>query len=252
MARDIWGEKADVFVGRHYDGLQGQVRLAVLHRQLKEHLPDSPAEIVDVGAGGGNLAISLAEGGHRVTMVEPSPGMQEVAKAAVASLNHEVAARIELVDADAAGAPDRLGRSFDVVLCHGVVMYVDRDPLLDSLAALASHGGLVSIMAKSRPGLVTAAALQQRWGDALEAFDAEGEVNRLGLTTRADTVEEITDEMTDRGVSAIAWYGVRLYSEWVADDVPLEHALVDLEFEASKRDPYRLLSRLFHWVGRKA
>ena len=51
-----------------------------------------------------------------------------------------------------------------------------------------------------------------------------------------------------------AWYGVWLFSDWL--DLPLEGtdvpAVAEVELQASLRDPYRRLSRVFHLVGRAA
>ena len=38
-------------------------------------------------------------------------------------------------------------------------------------------------------------ALEQRWDDALAAFDATSEVGVLGVRGRADTVEELSELM---------------------------------------------------------
>ncbi|HUR04525.1 MAG TPA: hypothetical protein VM347_18415 [Nonomuraea sp.] len=49
----------------------------------------------------------------------------------------------------------------------------------------------------------------------------------------------------------MAWYGVWLFSDWMdlaaTEDVP---AVASVELLASRRDPYRRLSRVFHLVGR--
>ena len=49
----------------------------------------------------------------------------------------------------------------------------------------------------------------------------------------------------------MAWYGVWLFSDWM--DLPLEgtdvEAVARVELEASVRDPYRQLSRVFHLLG---
>ena len=51
-----------------------------------------------------------------------------------------------------------------------------------------------------------------------------------------------------------AWYGVWLFTDWL--DLPPGstgvEAVAAVELEASLRDPYRRLSRVFHLVGCKA
>jgi hypothetical protein len=102
-------------------------------------------------------------------------------------------------------------------------------------------------------------ALERRWDDALAAFDARREVGVLGVPGRADTVDELTELMRGRGVGALRWYGVWLFVDWLefsgAELDPTDSkqvaATAAVELEASRRDPYRQLSRVFHLVGRK-
>ena len=75
----------------------------------------------------------------------------------------------------------------------------------------------------------------------------------LGTETRADTVEGLSDLLRRSAVHPEAWYGVWLFADWLdlppeSTDVP---AVATVEFEASIRDPYRQLSRVFHVVGRR-
>lgn len=52
----------------------------------------------------------------------------------------------------------------------------------------------------------------------------------------------------------MAWYGVWLFTDWC--DLPVEttdtEAVAAVELAASRRDPYRSLSRVFHLVGQRA
>jgi hypothetical protein len=101
--------------------------------------------------------------------------------------------------------------------------------------------------------------LERRWDDALAAFDAREEIGVLGVRTRADTVEELSDQLRSRGVEPLRWYGVWLFVDWLefsgteldpSDSQQVVKAAA-VELEASRRDPYRQLSRIFHLVGRK-
>jgi hypothetical protein len=97
-------------------------------------------------------------------------------------------------------------------------------------------------------------ALERRWADALAAFDASGEVGVLGTDTRGDTVEDLSDLLRRHDVTPEAWYGVWLFTDWMAlppDGTDLA-AVADVELQASLRDPYRQLSRAFHLVGRRS
>jgi S-adenosylmethionine-dependent methyltransferase len=98
------------------------------------------------------------------------------------------------------------------------------------------------------------AALEHRWQDALAAFDARGERGVLGLDTRADTLDGLSRLLAEHGAEPLAWYGVWLFSDWMsldADDRELAR-IAEAELEASRRDPYRRLSRVFHLVATRS
>jgi S-adenosylmethionine-dependent methyltransferase len=168
----------------------------------------------------------------------------------------ETRQRVELVQSSGEEAPEVLHARFGVVLCHGVVMYLDEPgPLLDALVQLAEPRGVVSIVAKNVEALAVRPALDGDWGTALRMFDSERQVNGLGLETRGDSVSGLSAALAQRGVEAIRWYGVRLFTDGWTPDRPAddpEDAVLAVELEASRRDPYRRLSRLFHLIGRKA
>jgi len=102
-------------------------------------------------------------------------------------------------------------------------------------------------------------ALERRWDAALASFDARSEIGLLGVPTRADTVEQLSELIRRDGVEPLRWYGVWLFVDWLdfsgvkldPSDSQQLAAAAAVELEASRRDPYRQLSRIFHLVGRK-
>lgn len=263
---DAWAAHVEAFVDGHCRSTRGRVRTHVVDQHLRWHLPPPPGPIVDVGGGAGTQSLPLARRGYDVTIVDPSAAMLRRARAARDDQTDDVARRVTLLHADGVEAVGHLGTGrFAGVLCHGVVPYVDaRAPLIAALSTLARPGGIVSILAKNAAALAMRPALEGRWADALSAFDADGEVNGLGLYTRADTVDGLAAELAHHDVERVAWYGVRLFVEApghdrraagdAADadaDTEVDADTFAAEVEASRRDPYRRLSRLLHVIGRR-
>ena len=253
---DRWAPLADRFVDGHYGTLRGKVRTHLIDRPLREHLVAPPARIVDVGGGAGHQSLPLARDGYEVTIVDPSEAMLERATRLIAAEQPDVAGRIDLVEASAEEAPSVLGDGgFDAVLCHGVIMYIeDPVPFVRSLAKLAAPGAVVSVAAKNAANLAARPALMGDWKGALDAFGTERQINGLGVDTRGDTLEGLTEMLADVGVERVAWYGVRLFTDGWTLDRPakdLEADVLAVGLEASRRDPYRQMSRMFHLVGRK-
>jgi len=168
---------------------------------------------------------------------------------------------VRLVQADgrnADGAVD--GQRFAGVLCHGVLGYLEQpEPVVTQLCRCAAAGGIVSIMTGNAKTGAVRPALERRWDDALASFDVRTEIGVLGVQGRADTVEELSDLLRSRDVEPLRWYGVWLFVDWLEfsgatldpTDSQQVAATAAVELEASRRDPYRQLSRVFHLLGRK-
>jgi SAM-dependent methyltransferase len=258
---DRWAALADQFVDEAYASVKGYVRTYVLHQQLLDHLPAPPASVLDVGGGAGHQSFPLAQAGYEVTLLDPSPAMLEKARQRIERLPTEAQGRVTLVEAAGEEADQAVnGRRFDAVLCHGVLGYLDQPaPLIDQLCGCAAPGGVVSIMTANAKAGAVRPALERRWLDALAAFDARTEIGVLGVPGRADTVEELSELIRNRDVEPLQWYGVWMFVDWLEfSGVELDPrdsnevaAIAAVELEASRRDPYRQVSRVFHLVGRK-
>jgi S-adenosylmethionine-dependent methyltransferase len=261
VGADSWAGLADRFADEAYGSVKGRVRTYVLHQQLLDHLPPPPGPVLDVGGGAGHQSFPLAQAGYDVTLLDPSPAMLDKARQRLRRLPAETRRRVTLVPADGEHADEAVqGRRFAAVLCHGVLGYLQRpEPLVDQLCRCAAPDGLVSIMTGNAKAMAVRPALERRWDDALASFDARTEIGVLGVPGRADTVEELSELLGDRGVQPLSWYGVWLFVDWLefsgAELDPADSAQVAataaVELEASRRDPYRQLSRVFHLVGRK-
>jgi S-adenosylmethionine-dependent methyltransferase len=256
-AEDAWAPLVERFVDQQGASLSGRVRRHVLAAHLREHLPPPPAALVDVGGGAGQHSIPLARQGYQVTIVDSSPAMLARARERLGGEPAEVAGRVRLIESPAEEAPRALGGAqFAGVLCHAVIMYFDDpEPLVAALADLTEPGGIVSLVAKNTTALVTQPALAGDWAQALAAFDTDRGVNYLGLDTRADTVEGLTALMGRHGLHRLAWYGVRLFTDPWTPPLPLaadaEELALEVELQASRRDPYRQMSRLFHVIAQR-
>jgi SAM-dependent methyltransferase len=262
VGEDTWAGLADTFADQAYASVKGLVRTYVMHQQLLEHLPEPPATVLDVGGGAGHQSFPLAQAGYDVTVLDPSPAMLAKARKRLEGLPAEAQRRVTLLQADGENTDAAVdGRRFGAVLCHGVLGYLEQpEPLVDQLCRCVAPGGVVSIMTGNANASAVRPALERRWDDALASFDARTEIGVLGVPGRADTVEELSELVRSRGVEPVRWYGVWLFVDWLEfsgaeldpSDARQVAATAAVELEASRRDPYRQLSRVFHLVGRKS
>lgn len=212
--------------------------------------------VLDVGMGQGTQALRLARAGHKVTGVEQDAGMVAAARDALAGEPEGVRERVRIVQGSGMETGVHfLPGSFDVVLCHGVLMYVeDPDALLAGLARMLAPGGLLSLLVRNADGLAMRPGLAGDWVTALGAFDSTTYHNRLGLDVRADRLDALTASLAGIGAPLHAWYGVRVFTDQAPDDVlPPERGelqtLLAAEERAGRSEPYRRVAALLHLCG---
>lgn len=254
MTTDPYATMAQPFT-RHYATIRGQVRDVLAARQLAGHAPAAPALVADIGGGGGPQAFRLARDGYDVALLDPSVEMLAIARDGLAREHLAVRERVRLVEGYGEQASALLGRSvFDLVLCHGVIMYVD-DPatLVAELGALAQPRGIVSVITKNAAALAMRPALEGRFDDALRGFDAVADVGGMGVLNSAHTLPHLERWLDAAGCDLLAWYGIRVLTDHLGARPPgpdMDQILA-AEWEAGRRDPYRHVARLIHVIARK-
>ena len=220
-------------------------------------LPDRPLTVLDVGAGQGTQALRLARRGHQVTAVDVSARML-APLAAELDADPAVRRAVSVLVADVRElAGNSAVATYDLVLCHGVLMYLDDpEPALTGLAAATAPGGVLSLVVRNREAMALRHAMRRQWAKALAALDDTGYVNELGVSARADTVDDLTRRLAGHGLTVERWHGVRVLS----DGVPLEEpvpppdelaTLLAAEERAGSTDPYRAVGPLVHLLARR-
>lgn len=247
--------------------LRNVVRQELVARQLAAHLPaagSSQASVLDVGAGQGTQALRLARAGFDVVAVEPDAAMREAFDDALQRESPDVRDRVR-VEAGRLGdlPPVATERSFDVVCGHGVLMYLDAPrPAVVELCARVAPGGVLSLVARNADAMALRPGLRRDWAAVQQLLDsAAGEhptyLNELGVTARADRLEELASLVAGRRMALEAWYGIRVLTDAVGVDEPVPDdpaelaALLDAEERVGRTDPYRRLGTLLHLIGRR-
>ncbi|GGV39211.1 methyltransferase [Streptomyces longisporoflavus] len=212
--------------------------------------------VLDVGMGQGTQALRLARAGHKVTGVEQDSAMVAAARDALAAEPEGIRGRVRIVEGDGRETGVHfLPGSFDVVLCHGVLMYVEEpDALLAGLARMLAPGGLLSLLVRNADALAMRPGLAGDWAGAMGAFDSTVYRNRIGLEARADRLDAVSASLAGIAAPLHAWYGVRVFTDGAADDaVPPPEAeltaLLAAEERAGRTDPYRRVAALLHVCG---
>lgn len=234
-------------------------RTAVVWSAVREVLdaqePGRPAAVVDIGGGTGGFAVRVAELGHRVVVVDPSPdALATLARRAdesgVADL---VTGRQGDLDSLSDLVPD-IG-AVDLVLCHGVLEIVDdASTALVALAGLLRPGGTLSLLVSQRHAAVVARAMAGHFAAARSLLDAAPLAGTEAGPHRRFTAEEITGMLDETGFDISTMQGVRVFVDLVPSSlVDLEpgaaQALVELERAVATRPEYLALATQIHTLA---
>ena len=114
--RTFWEGQASTFDVEPDHGLADARTREAWRRLLIDHLPPSPADVVDLGCGTGTLSVLLAREGFRVRGLDFAEAMVAAADAKAARAGVDIA----FARGDAASPPYELG-SCDVVLSRHVL-----------------------------------------------------------------------------------------------------------------------------------
>lgn len=215
---------------------------------LREELDAYPQRILDAGCGQGTQALTAAREGHTVTGLDPSAELLERFAATLDAEPADVRGRVRLVRGPGERAAELATGPFDLVLCHGVLMYLDDPaPLLDALGQVAAPGAGLSLLVRNGLAPAMRPGLRGDSRAALDAFDRPDYTTRLGIAARMHTPDELDRLLTPAGWRPHRWYGVRVFSDHRPDPDPDElDDLVAAEAEAGERDPYRQVAALLH------
>ncbi len=236
-------------------------RTAVVWSALRAVLAERVAEtgrarldIVDAGGGTGNFAVPLAELGHTVTVVDPSPD----SLAALERRAAEAGVTVRGLQGDAADVAELLpAGTADLVLCHSVLEYVE-DPAaaLAALARLLRPGGVISVLAANAVAAVLHRAVAGRFDEALRALtDPAGRWGDRDPVPRRFTRDALTALLTTAGFTVIETHGVRVFADLVpsrlVDTEPgAADALIELEEAAAARPALRDVATQLHLLAR--
>ena len=236
--------------GRGPSAARTAVVWEALHRLLQDpsHGSGKQLRVLDIGGGTGGFAVRVAELGHRVTVVDPSPD-------ALATLDRRseetgVADRVTGMQGDIATMPGLIGSDapVDVVLCHGVLEVVD-DPAaaLSAVTEVLRPGGTLSLLVAQRHAAVVARAMAGHFDQAQELLAGhppDGSPHRF-------TAEETTALLTEAGFTGVTLHAVRVFGDLVPSslvdgDPRAVTALADLEQAVSERPEYLTLAAQLH------
>ncbi len=228
---------------------RASARTAVVWEALERALGEQSLRIVDVGGGTGGFAVRLAELGHRVTVVDPSPD----ALAALGRRAREVGVDVTGIQGDLSDLASLVDGGADVVLCHGVLEVVpDPAAALATIREVLRPGGTLSLLVAQRHAAVIARAMAGHFPQALALLANQADPLKTGQRFTADEAAAL---LTSAGFEVVSVHGVRVFADLVPGSLlDLEPgataSLVELERAVSDRSEYLPLAAQLHLLAR--
>ena len=237
---------------------EGHLRLDLAFANLQDFLPQSAGSLraLDLGGGTGAIAVRLARLGLHVTLLDVSLPMLDFAKRAAQEAG--VTDRITPKDGDAAQLAELFEPdSFDLILCHNVLEFVDDPAAVLCSAARILRGplGVLSVLVRNQPGEVLKAALLN--GDlaaAERSLNAEwGDESLYGGKVRLFTRDSLRSFLEAASFAVVAERGVRVISDYLPTTISRNgnyEQIFELERKVGKRPGFAAMARYTHCIAR--
>lgn len=239
---------------------EGRLRLDLAFANVQEYFPTRQESnymcALDLGCGNGAAAVMLARLGFHVTLLDSSQAMLDIAQRA--ALEAGVGGQITPKYGDVSRLRNlfNLG-SFDVILCHNILEYVD-DPgsvLSDAARLLRNSSAILSVLVRSQAGEVLKAAIQT--GDLAAADDALtsdwGQESLYGGKVRLFALDKMRKLMKAALLKVIAERGVRIIADYLPPKVSRSEEyerILELEGKLGRRAEFVASARYIQFLVR--
>ena len=243
------------FARKVYGGLKGDIRLAVIWRDLLAVVPQletqAPLRILDIGGGLGQLTVALAKLGHQVVYNDLSQQMLEAAqkRAAEAGLLDKITWYQQpyqtLKDQD-------LGQ-FDLVMSHALIEWLaEPERLIADLQRYLAPQGLLSLTFYNQNALVYRNLIRGNFNVLQGEFSAHPKSLTPGEPLQPDAVQQWVEQA---GLVTDYSAGIRVFHDYVTtqrgghEDAS---AVIEMELHHSVQEPFKWLGRYIHFICSKA
>jgi S-adenosylmethionine-dependent methyltransferase len=240
---------------------EGRLRADLTFANLQDLLPASTKanslRALDLGCGTGATAVRLAHLGIHVTLLDSSPTMLALAQRTI--VKAKVRDKVTLKQGDAAQLADVLPRgSFDVILCHNLLEYID-DPgavLRGAVRLMRDSSTILSVLVRNQAGEVLKAALQT--GDLAAAEQALtagwAQESLYGGRVRLFTPEALETTLKAASLTIRARSGVRVVVDYLPEQISRSaeyERIFALERTLGERPEFFGVARYLHYLANR-
>ena len=248
---------ADHFEKKVYGGLKGDIRLAVLRRDIFAYCTQMsqtlgrPLRILDVGAGLAQIAIELATQGHTLVINDISANMLEKAQANAEIVKKDLDIRWYVCpyqELEEKLAAENNGK-FDLIMCHALLEWLAEPvAVMDFFDKHLTENGALSLCFYN-PASFDYRNLIMGNFNLLDNTEYKAD-NKKSLTPNHPVAkEEVESWLEAHHYQTILASGLRVFHDYS----PLKRgghndpeAVIRMELRYSQLEPYKWLGRYLH------
>jgi len=257
---------ADHFEKKVYGGLKGEIRLAVLRRDIFEYSAQMsealgrPLRILDVGAGLAQIAIELATQGHSVVINDISENMLEKAKANVEKIDQELditwyVCPYQVLEEKLAQAETE---KFDLIMSHALLEWLaEPAAVMDFFDQHLTDDGALSLCFYNPASFDYRNLIMGNFNllDSLLDNNTYKADNIKSLTPNHPVAkEEVESWLKAHNYQTVRSSGLRVFHDYA----PLKRgghndldAVIRMELRYSQLEPYKWLGRYLHILAKR-
>ena len=265
---------ADHFEKKVYGGLKGEIRLAVLRRDIFEYVDaltktlGRPLRILDVGAGLAQIAIELATQGHHVVVNDISANMLAKAQASFEQLIADasdceanlfgeikwvVCPYQELTKRLAADQHHHTPEKFDLILCHALLEWLAEPiEIMDFFDSQLTPTGALSLCFYNPASFEYRNLIMGNFNllDSLLSEDGYRADNKKSLTPNYPVAKlEVECWLSNHHYNIVLESGLRVFHDYAplkrgGHNLPEE--VIRMELRYSRQEPFKRLGRYLH------
>ena len=252
MADRSFDSLTECFSDKIHNSIKGRIRREIIWQDLNDIVLSAdtkPLQVLDIGGGLGYYSTALARKGHNVTYNDLSQDMTNSAQ----------------TSADEAGVKDKIcwhtgsyesllatATSFDLILCHAVVEWLENpEKLFSNIPKLMHQNSILSLCFYNPVGKIYRNLIRGNF-HSIRGSSRVRKTKRTFTPQSPCSIEQVSSWLSKNNLDIIMQSGIRVFSDYVVEKrggLAIDEEVIAMEKEFSRKSPYRNMGRYIHIVA---
>lgn len=233
-----------------YDTDKGRLRLDVVLKDLLENTPvlqnKQSISILDAGCGMGQVALTLAQQGHELTLCDISSEMLSIAQSNFEKQGQKATFyHTSLQDLDSSH-----DHHYDLIIFHAVLEWLeDPQAIIAELKKRLKPGGCISLMFYNLNSIIFYNLLK---GNFRKVLNQDFAGHPGGLTpTNPINPEDLDTWLVNNQLLVIKKTGIRVFYDYLNKKLKDERSykdILEMEMRYCGQQPFNMMARYVHYI----